>query len=204
MADDLVPHPLVVQVGIGLSSDRDAALKSAVEELKAALEMTAEEKPDAKSKRLLQEVLDDDDAAAEKKANLAKRVVAKIELRQLSLFAGYLGPKLDHDGLTWRLMFADARLRHWLLFPSDDVVAEQRARDRSAAFDKRDIVWLRGDARVVRGHTPQTVEGRFLSGEFTLAADIETGAGGASEGAATGLFCEATTPFCCIGSRSRR
>ena len=135
---------------------------------------------------------------------MAKLVATRIDLSELGLFAGYLGPHLQRDRRKWRLLFVDARLRQWLQIPSEDIVAETRQADPSAAFGERDVVWVRGDAPVIRGHAPRSVAGRFLTGEFTRAADIEGGSGGAPEGGATGLFCEATTPFCCIGSRSRR
>jgi hypothetical protein len=204
MADDLAPHPLVVQVGIGLCSD-DEALEAAVVALaKAKEEAVAEAAAAEPEAQPAAKILDDDAVAGDEKAEVAKQVVARVDRSELGLFAGYLGPQIDRGGTKWRLLFVDARLRQWLQFPSDDIVAETRQADQSAAFGKRDVVWLRGDAPVIRGHAPRSAEGRFLSGDLTRAADIEAGSGGAPEGGATGLFCEATTPFCCIGSRSRR
>ena len=84
------------------------------------------------------------------------------DLRELELVRRVPRPHLDRGGKNWRLLFVDARLRQWLLFPSEDIVAETRQPDQSAPFGKRDVVWVRGDAPVLRGHAPRSVEGRFL------------------------------------------
>ena len=57
---------------------------------------------------------------------MAKLLATRIDLSELGLFAGYLGPHFQRDRRKWRLLFVDARLRQWLQIPSEDIVAETR------------------------------------------------------------------------------
>jgi hypothetical protein len=120
------------------------------------------------------------------------------------LFAGFLGGPVKHtDGTEWRLLYLDSRLENWLLIPDDQIVVHQRLQDDNAPSGKRDALWVRSSATVVRGSGSRAKEGRFLVGEFTRAADFAASTTGGTFSAASGLLCEATTPGCCWGTRTR-
>jgi hypothetical protein len=127
----------------------------------------------------------------------------RTDVPELSLFAGFLGDKLDHAGSTWWLLFTDARLQNWMLVEESDVVVFQPLKDDKAPYDQRDVLWVKAGATLVKGSGARTIEGRFVVGEFTRAGDFAASTTGGTFSAATGLMCEATTPGCCWGSRTR-
>jgi hypothetical protein len=212
----LAPHPLVVQLAIGLYDHGDKRLKDAVDTLQEArvqrrrdLKRSAPEAAPGEEGRegtagmAGPPAVDDYESEPTAEANaVAKQLGEQLNLRNLTLFAGYLGPRFEHRGSRWRLLYLDERLQTWLLASTDGIVDERRQRDEMAAFGCRDAIWVKGDAQVIQGEGPQSIEGRFLSGEFTRAADVAPAPAGGAQEAVTGPFCG--SPFCCYGARSRR
>jgi hypothetical protein len=188
---DLVPHPLVTDVGLSLGERDGGALATYAEALREA----------AKGRGRSQ--TDDDTKNPAEKNELAAALANQANLPDLTLFAGFLGGPVPHDGATWRLFYLDARLDNWLLVPQDDIVVHQRLNDDRAPSGRRDALWIRGTATLVRGSGSRAGEGRFLVGEFTRAGDFAASTTGGTFSAASGLLCEATTPGCCWGARSR-
>jgi hypothetical protein len=116
------------------------------------------------------------------------------------MVAGYLGGCVSRgEALPDRqLLYLDARLSTWLQISLADVALFNRVRDDTAAFRLRDIIWLRPDARVVRGDDSDSVEQSYLNGPFIRVADLETSLGGGGvTSRSSGLVCEAITPGCC-------
>jgi hypothetical protein len=179
---DYQPHPLVTKVARKLAEKDVGTLKS-----------EAEKKIDEQS-RAGEEA--ENEAYAEALANQAN-------LPGLSLIAGYLGGALLREGVTWRLVYLDARLDSWLLVDENDIVVYQRLKDEKAAVGERDMLWVNATANLLRGSGPRTNDGRFLVGELTRAGDFAASSTGGTFSAATGLLCEATTPGCCIKPRTR-
>jgi hypothetical protein len=201
---NLVPHPLVTRVGLDLAENKDfAKLKDAAQTFVTPFIPTGQREPDAAAYSNAADTSDDDTQYPDEKNKLATAVADQANLPDLSLFAGFLGGQVDHDNTKWRLLYLDARLNNWLLVPEDDIVVHQRLGDDRAPSGKRDALWVRGSATVVQGSGSREKEGRFLVGEFTRAGDFAASTTGGTFSAASGLLCEATTPGCCWGARSR-
>jgi hypothetical protein len=201
---DLVPHPLVTRVGLDLAENKDfAKLKAAAQTFVTPFIPTGQRTPDAAAYSSAADTSDDDAQYPDEKNELATAVADQANLPDLSLFAGFLGGQVDHDNTKWRLLYLDARLNNWLLVPEDDIVVHQRLEDDRAPSGKRDALWVRGSATVVQGSGSRETDGRFLVGEFTRAGDFAASTTGGTFSAASGLLCEATTPGCCWGARSR-
>jgi hypothetical protein len=128
----------------------------------------------------------------------------RMDVADLSLFAGFLGAEIERPGATWWLFYLDSRLHRWLLVPRDDIVVYKQLDDDTAFDKKRDVLWVDADARLLQGSGSQTIEGLFLVGEFTRAGDFAATTATRTSPASTGLICEATTPSCyCFSSRTR-
>jgi hypothetical protein len=114
------------------------------------------------------------------------------------MFAGYLGPGTDGpNGTIWRFFYQDAKAVSWLLVPEDDIVLHDRADDKRAAFQKRDLIWVRADAPVRQGTQEESEQARFLTGTFTNAGDLHATLTDANPPpAGSGILC-APTPGCC-------
>jgi hypothetical protein len=108
----------------------------------------------------------------------------------------------------WWLLYLDLRLQSWMLIEETGVIRTERVRDDTVPradrqeVGERDVVWVRSDASVATGSGPQSVEARFLTGDFTRAGDFDASPTGGTSDAVTGDFCG--SPLCCWGSRSRR
>lgn len=143
-------------------------------------------------------------------SNLAERV----------MFAGFRGPVVEHPGRgEWRLLYLDLELRDWLLIETTGILAQGKVKDEAVPTEivaqgkvkdetvfgeqSRDVFWVKADAAVGRGDASQTVQAQFLTGRFTRAADFEAPLSGGTLAAATGVFCEARTPSCCLFKSKR-
>jgi hypothetical protein len=199
---DLVPHPLVTRVGLDLAEKQVGTLEVAARALLNAVSPPGEE-VDRPAYAIAADTSDDDGEFPDEKNDLAEALADQANLPDLSLFAGFLGGPVTHKGAEWRLLYLDARLDNWLLVPDDDIIVHQRLDDDKAPSGLRDALWVRGSATVVRGSGSRANEGRFLVGEFTRAGDFAASTTGGTFSAASGLLCEATTPGCCWGARSR-
>ena len=124
-------------------------------------------------------------------------------------FVGFLGDTVSQlgiappDGAEWRLFYLDWWLHSWLLVEEDGIVRFGHIKDDQVPAERCDVIWVKADARVGQGHGAQSTQSRFLSGAFTRAGDIDMSLMGGTSGAATGVFCEARSPSCCYGSKSR-
>jgi hypothetical protein len=128
-------------------------------------------------------------------------------LPEVVMFAGFFGEVIPHpSGKNWQLLYTNLALTEWLLIEEDGIVSYDTVRDNSVpmAFNReRDVVWVKADTSVGRGSSSQSVESQFLTGEFTRAGNFEAPLTGGTLAAATGVFCEARTPSCCL-FRTRR
>ena len=140
---------------------------------------------------------------AGEKDKLATAFANQADLPGLTLFAGFLGGPVDHENLTWRLLYLDSQLDSWMLVPEDAILVYQQLADENAPSGVRDVLWVDATANLVRGSGARTNEGRFLVGELTRAGDFAASTGGGTFSAASGLLCEATTPGCCRVTRTR-
>jgi hypothetical protein len=120
---------------------------------------------------------------------------------EITTFAGYLGPTQTDPGdptdKPWQLLYQDAKAMTWLLVPQDAIVLHQRAPDKRAAFQLRDVIWVKADAPVRQGDEAESQQGRFLVGAFTSAGDLHASLTAASTAPpGSGILC-APTPECC-------
>jgi hypothetical protein len=203
---DLVPHPLVTSVGLQLAGQGVVTLPRTVKrpaELLAAIEQGQVTGGDTTDSASPDDPIADDNQSADQKNVLATALADQANLPGLSLFAGFLGGPVEREKQLWRLLYFDARLSSWLLVPEAAIVVHERLKDRNAPFGLRDVLWVDGTATVVHGEGARSNEGRFLVGDFTRAGDFSASTTGGTFSAATGLLCEATTPGCCAGKRTR-
>jgi hypothetical protein len=127
---------------------------------------------------------------------------AAADLPELVSFIGFLGGTVAQPGATpsklWRVLYLDWRLQTWLLVEETEIVDASFVRDdRVPTTGRRDVIWVSADAWVARGGQPQSVESRFLTGEFTRADDFDAPLVGGTLAASTGVFCESKSPLCC-------
>jgi hypothetical protein len=135
----------------------------------------------------------------------ADALAQAANLPDLVTFAGFLGGIVQHPrtNVDWRVLYLDWQLRTWLLVEDAEIRLAQRVTDDTVPTGERDVIWVDTDAAVGKGAGSQSVEARFLTGEFTRAGDFDdTPTGGGTIAAATGVFCEAKSVGCCY-SRSR-
>ena len=121
-------------------------------------------------------------------------------------FTGFLGGTMPHpySNALWRILYLDVPLQTWLVVENAEIGATQQMPDLAAPTGQRDVIWVGMNAPVGTGSGPQSVESRFLTGEFTRAADFDDSpASGGSAGAATGVFCQGRSIGCCT-PKSRR
>ena len=117
---------------------------------------------------------------------------------ELVVFAGFLGANIkDPGGADWRLLYLDLRLLNWLLVEEGGILYNDTIEDDKVPGKRRDVIWVDADAAVGKGSGSQSVQARFLTGEFTRAGDFDAPLTGATLSASTGVFCEAKTPLCC-------
>jgi acyl-homoserine lactone acylase PvdQ len=191
----------------------DAAAQKATEELgKAAAAMEAE---------LTEATTEQADAAAEtaaEKASAARAAQALARedvnksfgelvtalaasgwLPDMVTFAGYLAEKVTQPGGggDWQVLYTDLPLVKWLLVEDKGILYNTTIHDDSSPFQKRDVIWVDEDASVGMGMGSQSVEARFLTGEFTRAGDFGAPPAGGPIAGSTGVFCEARTVGCC-------
>jgi hypothetical protein len=121
---------------------------------------------------------------------------------QMVLFAGFLGDAPEHpSGKYWQVLYVNMALTDWVLIESEGILRSAKVDDDTVPEDfggDRDLLWVLADASVGRGNASQSVEAQFLSGGFVRAGDFEAPLTGGTTAAATGVFCEARTPSCCL------
>jgi hypothetical protein len=197
---DLVPHPLVTSVALKLAQKNFGTLQADADPLLKKVAggnaITAATYSDAIKKAK-------SSTHASEKDDLATAFANQANLPGLSLFAGFLGGPVDHENMTWRLLYLDSQLDSWMLVPEDAILVNQQLTDENAPSGVRDVLWVDSTANLLRGSGARTNDGRFLVGELTRAGDFAASTSGGTFSAATGLLCEATTPGCCRVTRTR-
>ncbi len=183
---DLTPHPLVISVALelGRPDPNSSGPPSSFGEAAANVEK-------ATKNRL-----------AGAQDELARAFADQANVPAVSLFAGYLGGPVEHDGQDWRLLYLDALLADWMLIQVADIVAHERLATENAPAGVIDMLWVKATANLVTGTGPRANAGRFLVGQLTRAGDFAPSAPGGTFSAASGLLCEATTPGCCRVTRT--
>jgi hypothetical protein len=153
---------------------------------------------------------DEGDAAARPLLGVAQAASSAVAAHspQLFTFTGFLEPTLipqpGREAKTWQLMYLDLQMTNWLLVENDGIVDRNTVQDEKVPGGTRDVIWTAADAAVGIGRGSQSVEARFLTGEFTRAADFLASPSGGTAAAATGVFCEAQSVGCCRPSSRRR
>ena len=178
----LTGHPLIVGLAVGLDPNQPliAATRAAIASQLASTQAATPQAQNAGS------------------ANLAG--FADPDRAEVVMFAGYLGPSAaDPEDKTknWWFLYLDENATSWLLVPGDAIVLHQRAPDKKAAFQLRDVIWVRADAPVRQGDEAESRQSRFLIGTFTRAGDLHASLSDAGPlSPASGILC-APTPQCC-------
>jgi hypothetical protein len=132
---------------------------------------------------------------------LADALARQTDPLDLVCLVGFLGGTVDDKPRgTWRVLYLDVKLRTWLIVRPADILCYHRLKDDNVPYKKRDAIWVKGDAPLTRGElrvNAKDIEARFLSGQFTRAQDLGVSVRGGTFTASTGIFCDATTPYCC-------
>lgn len=197
---DRVPHPLVLSVAMKLADTSGDDLRNAAKKLLDAVARGKGSKPS--DPETLAAATTSDDEFAEQKNAVATAFANQATSPTLSLFAGYLGGPVTHDG-DWQLLYLDSRLCDWMLVPDEDIVVAEQLDDDNAPGGTRDVLWIKSTANVITGTGARSNDGRFLVGSLTRAGDYAPATSGGTFSAASGLLCEATTPGCCMYTRTR-
>jgi hypothetical protein len=192
---DLTPHPLVSGVAAGLVD-----LKLPLDELGATLIQNRRALVTLKPDSVVRGVLAD---VSQKEADSIAGFAASPDVPELVTFAGFVGATLKQQEKFWCVLYLDTRLQTWLLVQKDGIVFRDPVKKDDAPCGIQDVLWVKADTPVGRGSGSLSVEGQFLSGDFTRAADFDAAPSGGTLGAATGVFCEARSPGCCQGCTYR-
>jgi len=188
----LTPHPVIVGLNKGLNVGVEGAT---VPDLKAATQAAL----DAAGRAAL---IAAPPAAGAQAAGADPPVTQQFsdaQRAEVVMFAGYLGPwaTSPEDKRPWWFLYQDSCATSWLLVPQDAIVLHQRAPDCKAAFQLRDVIWVKADAPVRQGDEAESRQARFLIGTFTRAGDLHASlSDGGSLSPASGILC-APTPQCC-------
>ena len=120
-------------------------------------------------------------------------------------FHGFLAPDpVEQPGVSdkfWQPLFLDFDRRHVMFLEDDGILGNDVVEDHSAPGNQRDMLWVRPNATVGVARVAQSIEGQFLSGQFTRAADFRASPAGGTMAAATGVFCEGDSIGCCRPTR---
>ena len=87
------------------------------------------------------------------------------------------------------------------LLEDDGILTNVYVEDQRAPGLPRDVLWVRPNTTVGVARVAQSIEGQFLSGQFTRAADFRDSPAGGTVAAATGVFCEGDSIGCCRPTR---
>jgi hypothetical protein len=139
-------------------------------------------------------------AQAQAPAKAVEAVVTNTP--SLTIFAGYLGDEWQDPvdaGTRWWPLFFDAAMSKGMLVNTDDIEIYDARKDDTAAFGKRDYIWVQVDKSIRVGTGPPAF---WLNGSFTRAGDFAASVSGGTIGPQGGILRDATTPTCC-GIRSR-
>ncbi len=98
---------------------------------------------------------------------------------------------------AWLVFYLDARLQTWLLVQKESIVLRRTVDDRLSPFGSHDVIWVRGQAPIRHGSGPQSIQQRFLTGDFTRAGDFDAPPTGGTFSSPSGLLCAAGSPGCC-------
>ena len=144
---DLTPHPLVISVALelGRPDPNSSGPPSSFGEAAANVEK-------ATKNRL-----------AGAQDELARAFADQANVPAVSLFAGYLGGPVEHDGQDWRLLYLDALLADWMLIQVADIVAHERLATENAPAGVIDMLWVKATANLVTGPAHAPTPGAFSS-----------------------------------------
>jgi hypothetical protein len=120
----------------------------------------------------------------------------------LTIFAGYLGDQWQdptNANTQWWPLFFDAAMSKGMLVDKDDIEIFDARTEETAAFGKRDYIWVNVDKPIRVGTGPPAF---WLNGSFTRAGDFAASVSGGTIAPQQGILRDATTPTCC-GMRSR-
>lgn len=114
-------------------------------------------------------------------------------------FVGYVGDTITHRDTKWTVLYLDWDLSSWLLIETAGIVARKYIPGSTGmgAPVNSDVLWVLADAAVGLSRKSLSLEGMFLTGDFTRAGDFDAGAGGGTMAGSTGVFCEGRSPGCC-------
>jgi hypothetical protein len=100
-------------------------------------------------------------------------------------------------GKWWQPLFLDLQRRHVLYLEDAGILGNDLVEDERAPGKRRDMLWVMPNTTVGVARMAQSIEGQFLSGQFTRAADFRDSPAGGTIAAATGVFCEGDSIGCC-------
>jgi hypothetical protein len=98
----------------------------------------------------------------------------------------------------WIVFYLDARLQTWLHVQREWIVLRRTVHDHLSPFGSHDVIWVRAQAPIRHGSGPQSIQQRFLTGDFTRAGDFDAPPTGGTFSSPSGLLCAGVgSPGCC-------
>jgi hypothetical protein len=134
-------------------------------------------------------------AAAPKAGTRKAGEEAKAAEEELKNAAEAESPPISQT--DWLVFYLDASLQTWLLVQREAIVLRRTVHDELSPFGSHDVIWVRGQAPIRRGSGPQSIQQRFLTGDFTRAGDFDAPPTGGTFSSPSGLLCAAGSPGCC-------
>jgi hypothetical protein len=187
---NLAPHPLVTEIADGLAGLGVPLSTAGNRMVRTGIAAPLAAQPPAAARGQLTPV-------TQPQTRMIVGLAGSPDVPELVTFAGYVGPVVTQQSKEWCVFYLDTRLLTWLLVPVDGIVYRDPVVDDKAPCGIQDVLWVKADTSVGHGSGSLTLEGQFLTGEFTRAGDFEAAPTGGTLGAATGVFCEARSPGCC-------
>ena len=145
----------------------------------------------------------DEDEVAKAYADAVAGAYTRYPADRLITLEGYLGARVETNGVKWRVVYSDATCSTWVLIEEKAIVRHRGGSEPSKKppFESVDVLWLKADTPVLTGREAlrtDEIKARGLRGEFIPAGDLAAAITG---GTFSGLF--GPTPPGGGGRRSR-
>lgn len=135
---------------------------------------------------------DDDD-----EAKAAREAVENADEDVKQLLQKAAGARVATSETDWLAFYLDARLQTWLHVQREAIVLRRTVHDHLSPFGSHDVIWVRAQAPIRHGSGPQSIQQRFLTGDFTRAGDFDAPPAGGTFSSPSGLLCVPGSPGCC-------
>jgi hypothetical protein len=138
--------------------------------------------------------------------NIVPAAFTPVESPKRYCFVGFVGTPFRAFNRDWCVLYQDWELETYVLIEQDGVVRREMLPQVTGEPAAKDALWVKAETAVSSGHGALSIEGLFLMGNFTRAADFEVESLlGGTAAAATGGYGLAgqSPPRCCYKTNRR-